>query len=343
MNEIKGTLLLFALMFALPLLLAASYGKLRKSKVLHIRQDYVRDPRYFGNSFRRMVQAALPADAEGVLHLSRPEQCVFPEDAGALAEPAVDGLVLALNGEFRPEKPHVYNKEIYCAQDASLPPGSQFRALCGQRIALARGCQCLRWVDGNEAVTVGESCDLGLSASSGRLLTLGCRTGFQRLYAPEIRLAMAPEGPPPHSPVPVPEKRNMPVLYDLRNLSERQSDSRGHVSASLITRWNLRILEGMTVEGDISGDRGVRVMKNAVVYGNVFAGADVLLEEGARVLGNVFSQGSVRLGPGASVGQPGEIHSIIARKKIYFAGDNRVYGFVSALRGGTTGDRGDGR
>lgn len=85
MNEIKGTLLLFALMFALPLLLAASYGKLRKSKVLHIRQDYVRDPRYFGSSFRRMVQAALPADGNGVLHLSRPEQCVFPENAGALA------------------------------------------------------------------------------------------------------------------------------------------------------------------------------------------------------------------------------------------------------------------
>lgn len=343
MNAMKGTLLLFALMFGLPLLLAAAYCRLRKSKVLHIRQDYVRDPRYFGNSFRRMVQEALPADAEGVLHLSRPEQCVFPEDAGALAEPAVDGLVLALKGEFRPEKPHVYNKEIYCAQDASLPAGSRFRALCGHRIALARDCQCLRWVDGSGAVTVGEDCDLGLSASSGKLLTLGCRTGFQRLYAPEIRLAMAPEGLPPHSPVPVPEKRHMPVLYDLRNLSERQSDSRGHVSASLITRWNLRILEGMTVEGDISGDRGVRVMKNALVYGNVFAGADVLLEEGARVLGNVFSQGSVRLGPGASVGQPGEIHSVIARKKIYFAGDNRVYGFVSALRGGTTGDRGDRR
>lgn len=343
MNEMKGTLLLFALMFGLPLLLAAAYCRLRKSKVLHIRQDYVRDPRYFGNSFRRMVQEALPADAEGVLHLSRPEQCVFPEDAGALAEPAVDGLVLALKGEFRPEKPHVYHKEIYCAQDASLPAGSRFRALCGHRIALARDCQCLRWVDGSGAVTVGEDCDLGLSASSGKLLTLGCRTGFQRLYAPEIRLAMAPEGLPPHSPVPAPEKRNMPVLYDLRNLSERQSDSRGHVSASLITRWNLRILEGMTVEGNISGDRGVRVMKNALVYGNVFAGADVLLEEGARVLGNVFSQGSVRLGPGASVGQPGEIHSVIARKKIYFAGDNRVYGFVSALRGGTTGDRGDRR
>ena len=88
------------------------------------------------------------------------------------------------------------------------------------------------------------------------------------------------------------------------------------------------------MEGDISGDWGVRVMKNAVVYGNIFAGADVLLEEGAWVYGSIFSQGSVRLGKGAGVGIPGEISSLIARLQMECAGENRIYGYVSAGTGG---------
>ena len=56
----KWLLLSFGLLFSLPLILAALYCKFRKSKVLHIQQDYVRDPRYFGNSFRKKLRSALP-------------------------------------------------------------------------------------------------------------------------------------------------------------------------------------------------------------------------------------------------------------------------------------------
>ena len=330
----KWLLLSFGLLFSLPLILAALYCKFRKSKVLHIQQDYVRDPRYFGNSFRKKLRSALPVGEDRMLMLSRQEHCLFPQDL----EPEtvnVKELVLALEEGFAPKEAYVFEKEIYCAQDAVLPENTRFRALCGEKnVTLAPGCQCLRWVDGMENVTVSSDCDLGLSASAGKLLTLRSRTRFQRLYAPEIRLALSPETPAPEVPRVLPEKRHMEILYDLRSASENQADEQGHIKASLITRHNLRILENLTVEGDISGDWGVRVMAGAVVYGNIFAGADVLLEEGARVYGNIFSQGSIRLGKGASVGMPGEISSLIARLHLECAGENRVYGYVSAGTGG---------
>ena len=330
----KWLLLSFGLLFSLPLILAALYCKFRKSKVLHIQQDYVRDPRYFGNSFRKKLRAALPVGEDRMLMLSRQEHCLFPQDLGPEAV-TVKELVLALEERFAPKEAYVFEKEIYCAQDAVLPENTQFRALCGEKnVTLAPGCQCLRWVDGAENVIVSSDCDLGLSASSGKLLTLNARTRFQRLYAPEIRLALSPETPAPEIPRVLPEKRHMDIRYDLRSVSENQADEQGHIKASLITCHNLRILENLTVEGDISGDWGVRVMAGAVVYGNIFAGADVLLEEGARVYGNIFSQGSIRLGKGASVGMPGEISSLIARLHMECAGENRVYGYVSAGTGG---------
>ena len=324
----------FVLLFSLPLVLAALYCKFRPSKVLHIQQDYVRDPRYFGNSFRKKVRAALPVGEDRMLKLSRQEHCLFPGDLQS-EEPTVKEPVLALEGAFAPQESYIFEKEIYAAEDAALPENTRFRALCGEKnVTLAPGCRCLRWADGEENLTVAPDCDLGLSASAGRLLTLRPRTRFQRLYAPEIRMALSPSAPAPAVPRELPSKRHMEMLHDLRSVSEHQTDEQGHLKANLITRHNLRILEGLTVEGDISGDWGVRVMKNAVVYGNIFAGADVLLEEGAWVYGSIFSQGSVRLGKGAGVGIPGEISSLIARLNMECAGENRVYGYVSAGTGG---------
>ena len=330
----KWLLLSFGLLFSLPLILAALYCKFRESKVLHIQQDYVRDPRYFGNSFRKKLRSALPVGEDRVLTLSRQEHCLFPQDLKP-EDVHIQELVLALEEGFAPREAYVFEKEIYCAQDAVLPENTRFRALCGEKnVTLAPGCQCLRWVDGAENVTVSSDCDLGLSASAGTLLTLRPRTRFQRLYAPEIRLALSPEAPAPSVPRELPSKRHMEILHDLRSVSEHQADEQGHLQANLITRHNLRILENLTVEGDISGDWGVRVMAGAVVYGNIFAGADVLLEEGAWVYGSIFSQGSVRLGKGAGVGIPGEISSLIARLNMECAGENRVYGYVSAGTGG---------
>ena len=40
-------------MFSMPLLVAVLYFRMRKGQILKIRQDYVKDARYFGKSSRK--------------------------------------------------------------------------------------------------------------------------------------------------------------------------------------------------------------------------------------------------------------------------------------------------
>ena len=47
----KVWILIFVCMFSMPLLVAVLHFRMRKGQILKIRQDYVKDARYFGKSF----------------------------------------------------------------------------------------------------------------------------------------------------------------------------------------------------------------------------------------------------------------------------------------------------
>ena len=51
----KVWILLFVCMFSMPLLVAVLHFRMRKGQILKIRQDYVKNARYFGRSFSFLV------------------------------------------------------------------------------------------------------------------------------------------------------------------------------------------------------------------------------------------------------------------------------------------------
>ena len=51
----KVWILIFVCMFSMPLLIAVLHFRMRKGQILKIRQDYVKDARYFGRSFSSLV------------------------------------------------------------------------------------------------------------------------------------------------------------------------------------------------------------------------------------------------------------------------------------------------
>ena len=52
----KVWILIFICMFSMPLLVALVHFRMRKGEILKIKQDYVKNARYFGLSFSSLVE-----------------------------------------------------------------------------------------------------------------------------------------------------------------------------------------------------------------------------------------------------------------------------------------------
>lgn len=337
----SSLVLLFVFLLLAPLLIATLYFKTRKGNILGIRQDYVRDVRYFGHSFAGMVEKALPNMKNGELQLSRKEQVLEIGSEQIFEEPEIEKLVIVRNREFCPkgEKLH-FRKEIYCEKDAHLIGEELYlrAAFSRKRILLGNGTEVVRWVDADGAVAVYDHCDLGRSVSSGEQLVIGFDNIFHSLFAPQIRLGVRPEDPDEFMKGRDPKIFRLPVITDsefnAHYISDDMISEEGLVPYTIITRLGLKIVDGIILQGDIHSDHFVRVMEGGTVLGNIFAEKDILLEKNTTVLGNVFTQGDIFFEEGACVGQPGKISSVIARGNIQFTGKNYVYGYISSEAGG---------
>lgn len=325
----------FVIMLAMPVLVALLYYGTQKGQVLKIRQDYVKDERYFGHSFSRMVEKALPEMKDGVLTLSKPEPVLEIGSEQTFDEPDIEKLVLVRDYVFWPKGENLnFHKEIYCSKDAVFAQEKmKFRAVYSKtRIIFGNETEVLRWADAEETVVVYDHCDLGRRISAGEQLIIGYDNKFSSLYAPVVRLGQRSYEPDRYMENRNPEIFSLPILrsykYNRRYISEDMYSEEGMVPYTIVSRSDILVVDGVILQGDIQSDQSVRIMENATVLGNVFAEKDILLERNATVLGNVFTQGNIIFEEGACVGQPGQISSVIARDNIKFYGNNTVFGYI---------------
>ena len=103
----KVWILIFICMFSMPLLVAVLHFRMRKGQILKIRQDYVKDARYFGKSFSALVEKALPEMKNGTIMLSRPEKVLEADGNQEFAQPDIEDLVM-------PEIPSFVRSEVIC-------------------------------------------------------------------------------------------------------------------------------------------------------------------------------------------------------------------------------------
>lgn len=339
----KVWILIFICMFSMPLLVAVVYFKTRKGQILKIRQDYVKDARYFGRSFSAMVEKVLPEMKNGMITLSRQEKVLEIDENQAFVQPEIEDLVIARKTTFCPKQGDLhFQKEIYSEKDALFTKENiRLRAVYSKnRLLFGNNIRLLRWADAEHAVAIYDRCDLGERVSSGEQLVIGFDNTFHSLYAPVIRLGQRPEEPDRFMEGRDPRIFRMPVLnsreYNRHYIDDDMVTECGTVPYTIISRGDIKVIEGIILQGDIHSDGSVRIMENASVLGNIFAEKDILLEKNAIVLGNIFTQGNVIFEDGAGAGQPGKITSVVARGTITFYGSNNVYGYVVAEGGGKT-------
>ena len=337
----KIWILLFICMMSMPLVVALLYFRLKKGQILKIRQNYVKDTRYFGRSFANMMEKALPEMKNNVITLSKPEEVLEIEEDTTFKNSDIEKLVLSRKQTFCLKQEGLeFHKEIYCEKDAMfLAKETKIRAVYSkQRILFGNNIHLLRWADAEEAVVVYDGCDLGRRVSSGEQLVIGFDNTFQSLYAPMIRLGQRPQEPERFMESRDMKIFRMPVLnsheFNRHYIHEDMITENGTVPYSIISRGDVKVIENIILQGDIHSDESVRIMENAAVLGNIFAEKDVLLEKNATVLGNVFTQGNIIFEEGASVGQPNKISSVVARGNISFYGNNYVFGYITSEGGG---------
>ena len=337
---------IFSVMLCAPFAVALLYCVAREGRVLPINQQKVRDARYFGKAFARLIEENLASACDGRIFLSKSE----PYVNGDLCVPnqeQIRELVICTRRDYEtPDLVRVYEKEIYAAHDLYIC-WKRIRmraAYAAGSVYLGAGTIVDRWVDAKRELIAAKDCNLGMSASAGERLILGDGCEFKRLYAPEVFVGGQRE-----EAISTALKNGVTsglmsgktqrIVGNIRYIDAQYTDEHGVASITVVTSRNLVITENIIVQGDIRSHKGVRLCDHAVVCGNIFAEEDIRIGVGAMVLGNIFTQGNIVVERGGIIGQPGHIRSMVARGNITLDDGVRIYGFVSCEGGGHVNEK----
>lgn len=341
MQYIITIAVIFLIMFTAPFVTALIYCSVRKGDVLPIQQSKMKDARYFGKSFARKVDEGLENVREDIIVLST-QEVFIDEDRKALPDGNIDRVVISREGELVSDvNDRIFNKEVYSAEKLRIT-GENVKlraAYAGDSMVLGNGISVERWVDAENTLAVYDDCKLGVSASAGKRLSVGCGCTFQRLYAPEILIGQYPDsvidamaGKVSHA-FDCAEK--LEVVRDIGTVDEDMVNERKEADITILSVRDVTVLEDIIIRGDISSEKSIRLCDNSVVCGNVFAEKDIRIGKNVVVLGNIFTQGDVYVEENATLGRAGRIISMIARGKIAFEKNVSVFGYVSCENGGS--------
>lgn len=340
MQKIIILAILFVTMLLAPIICSAIYYKKRKGMILYINQNRIRNPRYFADSFSKMIRSNLNNASGHRIRLSREEE-FLDERQLTKQKGTVEHLVICQKQPFHSlQEITVFEKEIYSAKEAVFdkPKLSLRGAYSEKRMIVGNDTEVVRWIDAEETLAIYDNCDLGISASAGKRMSIGKNCRFQRLYAPEILAGQYPGSSLAATDGRNPKIYRLPIKMEkednIRHISKEDINEEGIVEFSVRSWKNVIVTEGVIVQGDIRSHRGVRLREGAVVCGNIFAEQDVYLEKNATVLGCIFSQGDIHLEEYAVVGQKGRICSMIARHHIIIERNCFIFGYISCERGG---------
>ncbi len=124
-------ILLFLCMMTMPLAAAVFHCSLKKGKILEIRQDYVRNARYFGKRFAELIEKALPDMKDGVITLSRKEEVQESREGQTFPEKDVEKLIIA-------------RETVFCPKESGLP-FTRKSTVRRMRCLYRRICTCARF------------------------------------------------------------------------------------------------------------------------------------------------------------------------------------------------------
>ena len=309
-------------------------------KHLNINAGYVRNPRYFSDSFKKKLLAEKDKLAdikdERNIMLSH-EETVVCGDVSCAKQSDFPHIVVFYHAATT--LPHsVFHKEIYAKEQLVLRDHTLVRAAaCEEDCTVGPDSRIIRWIDAEKSLNIGKNCRLDLSATAGEYLILGQGCSFHRLYAPKICIAGDGNDLPDGAiDLPLTVKRSMPIDYDTVYRDVNKIEKRAEFFGHIIARGDFSLEAGAVLVGSLKVYGNLHMAEGSRIYGNVFSDKNIDLASGSCIDGSVFTQGELLGGPGCCFGHRQCLTSVVARQKIIFGPNTVVYGYVSTEGRGET-------
>jgi len=332
--------LLTILLFLLPFL-PGIIELIRKedAKPLFIPMDYVRNPRYFGKSFKRMLHRATAGYTltPGIrdVQLSKPEKVEIAHSFNASEKRDVQYMLYVI-GNLVSGSNVIFNKEVYATDNIVIGPNNILQALAADvNVTVSEGVQFRRWLDAEGDIDIAANCNLGISASSGGRLYLAGNCNFRRLYAMPI-LTGHYETAYEHVEANAPSDKLMSSGLSFIRRKDSEISPGTVIDKNVVFPQDVRIGKGSTISGHIKAYGKIVIEADVVITGNILADGDIFVGRNTKIQGHVFSQMSMYISSQSVISQPNKIKSVIGKKSITIEKNVTIYGYVATEGTGRT-------
>ena len=338
---ILGVFILLILLFLLPFLPGvAELVRKEDRDPLFIPMDYTKDPRYFGKSFKYLVQQATEGLSAGQeIHevlLSKKEKLEVVE-LGNIPDGAEIDHLLYVKGNLSSGGHVRLKKEAYVMGDATVGSDNIIRALAADgNVEVNAGTQFLRWLDANRTIEILENCSLGISVSTGSKLCLARNCHFRRLYGMPIVTGNTERAPVTVLERSFPPAESLPPELSFVRKKERFIEPGTIITHNTVFPQDVRIGYGAIFKGDIKSYGELVLEANVIIDGNVFADGEIIIGRNANIRGHICSQKAVYICERTVISCPTTLKTIIGKKSVSIEQNVTIYGYVVTEGDGRT-------
>lgn len=321
--------------------------KPKDDKPLHINMDYIRDVRYFKNSFENKIRGIILNNIKvnnDSLLISCPklnEKYVEVRENTVISNKKVCN-VLFVKKEFYASFSY-FEKEVYVINKATIN-NCVFRVLACQNYidAFSGKIEVTRWIDAKKII-IGPDSDVHyLSASLAVIFPFST---FYSINAEKIiflsknstdNIKIIRDSYRYKVQINNERKINYHVKID-KTYEYYESDTiifaNAYYSNSIIAEGKLIINQNCIIFGDIKGFDDIIINSNVQIYGNVISEKSIYIDSNCRIYGNVFACKNITLKPKVIIGSIEKYESIIGYGKIEVYVPCTIFGRIQANDG----------
>jgi len=303
-----------------------------------INQDYIRNPKFFSDSFKEELKPflAYQGSNESARQKYKNRVPVDHYQDLTLSDSAQSEHLLIVSNNLKAGQRIQLRQPVYVKGNADIGNNSELDILMvNGDITLGNNCSIVKWMSSDSTITVGTESNVGkrVTCDKTMLLNKGCL--FSNLYAMPIASYEADfkksQDKPPAIETSGKTAESSTQVTDYHWFISKKFISippYSVVNNSMIVKSDLILRQGVVVNGDLKVYGKVMIEKGVRIYGELISDSDIEIGEDTFIKENLFTQAQIYLKSGVRIGLPGQHRSAIGKKGIKIERNVLIYGNI---------------